>query len=117
VLSVKLILCALFDQFSGAQDEERPMSFLAALLFQFANPKAITATVALASLVLIPTKNNPWLLGTVLLIIPPLCFLANSPWALVGLTIRRFLSTPLRWRIFTIATGALTAGCALFLWI
>jgi threonine/homoserine/homoserine lactone efflux protein len=102
---------------AGPQNEERPMSFLAALLFQFANPKAITATVALASLVLVPTKNNPWLLGIVLLIIPPLCFLANGPWALVGQSIRRFLSTPFRWRIFTIATGALTAVCTLFLWI
>lgn len=102
---------------SSAQSEERPTSFLAALLFQFANPKALTATVALASLVLIPTKNNPWLLGAVLLTIAPLCFLANAPWALVGLTIRRALSTPLRWKIFTWATGALTAGCTLFLWI
>jgi threonine/homoserine/homoserine lactone efflux protein len=36
---------------SGAQNEERPMRFFAALLLQFANPKAITATVALAALV------------------------------------------------------------------
>jgi threonine/homoserine/homoserine lactone efflux protein len=108
---------AIATRSSGAQTEERPMSFFAALLFQFANPKAITATVALTSLVLVPTKNNSWLLGTVLLIIPPLCFLANGPWALVGQTIRRFLSTPLRWRIFTLTTGALTAMCTLFLWI
>jgi threonine/homoserine/homoserine lactone efflux protein len=102
---------------AAAQNEERPMSFSAALLFQFANPKAITATVALASLVLVPTKDNPCLLGTVLLIIPPLSLLSNGPWALLGQAIRRFLSTPLRWRIFTLATGTLTAGCTLFLWI
>jgi threonine/homoserine/homoserine lactone efflux protein len=102
---------------SSAGSEEHPMSFLAALLFQFTNPKAITATVALASLVLVPTKNNPWLLGTVLLIIPPLSFLANGPWALAGQAMRRFLSTPVRWRIFTLATGALTAVCSVFLWI
>jgi threonine/homoserine/homoserine lactone efflux protein len=29
----------------------------------------------------------------------------------------RVLSTPSRWTIFTVATGALTAVCALFLWI
>jgi threonine/homoserine/homoserine lactone efflux protein len=102
---------------SSTQHKERPMRFLAALLFQFANPKAITATVALASLVWVPAKNNPWLLGAALLLIPPLCFLANGPWALVGQTMRRFLSTPLRWRIFTLATGTLTAVCTLFLWI
>lgn len=102
---------------SGAQNEERPMRFFAALLLQFANPKAITATVALVALVLIPTKTDSWLLGIVLLTIPPLCLLANSPWVVVGQAVRRFLSNPLRWRIFAIATGTLTALCTLFLWI
>jgi threonine/homoserine/homoserine lactone efflux protein len=99
------------------RQEERPMRFLPAILFQFANPKAISATAALAALVLVATEKNPWLLATVLLITPPLCFLANAPWALVGQSIRRFLATPLRWRAFTWATGTLTAGCTLFLWI
>lgn len=97
--------------------EERPMRFLPAMLFQFANPKAITATTALAALVLVVTRKGPWLLAAVLLITPPLSFLANAPWALAGQSIRRFLSTPLRWRAFTLATGILTAGCILFLWI
>jgi threonine/homoserine/homoserine lactone efflux protein len=96
---------------AAAGNEERPMSFVAAALFQFANPKAISATLALASLALVATENNPWLFGAVLVIIPPLCFLANAPWALAGQSIRRFLSTPLRWRMFTWATGVLTAGC------
>jgi len=97
--------------------EERPMSFTAAALFQFANPKAVTAASALASLVLVATENDPVLLLVVLLLIPPLCLLANGPWAVAGQTIRRFLSTPVHWRLFTLATGALTAGCAAFLWI
>jgi threonine/homoserine/homoserine lactone efflux protein len=97
--------------------EERPMRFLPALFFQFANPKAITATTALAALVLVATEEDPWLLTTALLVTPLVCFLANAPWALVGLSIRGALSTQLRWRVFTWSTGLLTAGCTLFLWI
>lgn len=99
------------------RENERPMRFFPALIFQFANPKAIGATTALAALVLVPTEGSPWLLATVLLITPPICFLANAPWALVGLSIRRFLSTARRWRAFAWATATLTAGCAIFLWI
>jgi threonine/homoserine/homoserine lactone efflux protein len=99
------------------RSEERPMRFLAALLFQFANPKAITGTVALVSLVLVPTKHQPWLLGAVVLIIPPLCFLANGLWALVGQNIRRMLSTAFHWKVFNVMTGAMTAVCTVFLWI
>jgi threonine/homoserine/homoserine lactone efflux protein len=100
-----------------ARNEERPMRFVAALLFQFANPKAITGTVALASLVLVPSGHAPWLLGAVLLIAAPLCFLANGMWALAGQHIRRFLQTSSHWKVFNVATGALTALCTVFLWI
>lgn len=102
---------------SAPTPEEHPMRFLPALLFQFANPKAIAATTALAALVMVAAKDGPWLLVAVLLMTPPLCFLANAPWVFTGQSIRRFLSTPLNWRVFTWTTGALTAGCALFLWI
>jgi threonine/homoserine/homoserine lactone efflux protein len=102
---------------ASALSEERPMRFVAALLFQFANPKALTGTVALASLVLVPAQHDPLLLGIVLLIIPPLCLVANGSWALAGQSLRRFLSTALRWKIYTATTGALTAICAVFLWI
>jgi threonine/homoserine/homoserine lactone efflux protein len=101
---------------SGVTGDERPMRVFAALLFQLANPKALTATVALASLVLVPAGYNLWLLGAVFVVIVPLCLLANGPWALAGQTIGRILSTPLRWNSFTVATAGLTAACTLFLW-
>ncbi len=98
-------------------EEEKPMSLLAAALFQFANPKAITATLALVSLVLVAIKDKPKLLLLVLVMIPFLSFFAITPWVLAGQSIRRFLSTPFRWKLFSWATGGLTASCALFLWI
>ncbi|MDC0947724.1 LysE family translocator [Gammaproteobacteria bacterium] len=97
--------------------EEQPMGLVAALLFQFANPKAISATLATASLALVAIDKNPWLLLAVLLVIPPLSFVSISPWVVAGRSIRRFLSTPRRWTLFSWITGGLTAACAVFLWI
>jgi len=101
----------------GSASEEKPMTFFAAVLFQFANPKAISATLALVSLVLVAIEKNPDLLWAVMLIIPFLSFISILPWAIAGRSIRRFLSTPMRWKLFTWLTGGLTAACALFLWI
>ena len=97
-------------------ETEDPMSFSAAILFQFSNPKAIAAASTLASLVFVATKNNAWLWLPALFLIPPLGLIANGPWALAGMSVRGFLATPLRWRVFAITTGTLTAGCAIFLW-
>jgi threonine/homoserine/homoserine lactone efflux protein len=102
---------------AGSSSEEKPMAFMAAVLFQFANPKAISATLALVSLVLVALEQNPDLMWAVMLIIPPLSLISILPWAIAGRGIRRFLSTPLRWKVFTWLTGGLTAACAVFLWI
>jgi threonine/homoserine/homoserine lactone efflux protein len=99
------------------REQSKPMRFIAAALFQFANPKAITATLALVSLILVAIEANENLLWLIVLIIPPLSFASIIPWVLAGRAIRRFLSTDLRWKIFTRGTGMLTASCALFLWI
>ncbi len=97
--------------------EEKPMAFFAAALFQFANPKAISATLALVSLVLVTIEQQPDLLWVVLVAIAPLSFISILPWAVAGRTIRKFLSTPLRWKLFAWTTGGLTAACAIFLWV
>lgn len=99
------------------REQSKPMRFISAALFQFANPKAITATLALVSLILVAIEANENLLWLIVLIIPPLSFASIIPWVLAGRAIRRFLSTDLRWKIFTRGTGTLTASCALFLWI
>lgn len=97
--------------------KEKPMGFIAALLFQFANPKALTATLAILSLLFVALEAQPDIIWWAFLVIPPLSFMAITPWVLAGQSIRRFLSTPLRWQVFSWTTGALTAGCVLFLWI
>ncbi|MEH6444928.1 MAG: LysE family translocator [Oceanospirillaceae bacterium] len=99
------------------REQSKPMRFMPAALFQFANPKAVTATLALVSLILVAIEANENLLWFIIVIIPPLSFVSIIPWVLAGKAIRRFLSTDLRWKIFTRGTGSLTAGCALFLWI
>jgi len=98
-------------------ENDKPMSFIAATLFQFVNPKAIVATLALVSLILVAAEANPLLLWLVFLGLPFLSIVAIVPWVFAGQSIRRFLSTPMRWTIFSWVTGGLTAGCALFLWI
>ena len=102
---------------NSASETQKPMTLVAAILFQFANPKTISATLALVSLVLVAVEANPELLWMVFMIIPALSIVAIMPWVLAGRSIRRFLSTPLRWKLFTWVTGGLTAACAVFLWI
>lgn len=105
------------DKISGKPHDQRPMSFVAATLFQFVNPKAIVATLALVSLILVAIEANPLLMWLIFLIIPLLSITAIVPWVFAGQSIRRFLSTPFRWTLFSWVTGGLTAGCALFLWL
>lgn len=101
----------------GEDGVEQPMTLTAAAVFQFANPKAITATLALASLVLVTLDEQPNLWWVMALAIPLLSICAIIPWVLAGKVISRWLSTPLHWRVFSWATGLLTGGCAIFLWI
>ena len=99
------------------REQAKPMRFIPAALFQFANPKAITATLALVSLILVAIETDASLIWLIIVIIPPLSLCSIMPWVLAGKAIRRFLSTDLRWKIFTRGTGLLTASCAVFLWI
>jgi threonine/homoserine/homoserine lactone efflux protein len=97
--------------------EPQPMRFLPALLFQFSNPKAIAAASSLTSLVIVAARGDAWIWFAALCLIPPLGLLANGPWAVVGTAIRRYLSSPTKWRVFGVTTGLLTASCAIFLWV
>ena len=119
--SIWLVLIGLkmarSSKISEKPENQKPMSFIAATLFQFANPKAIVATLALVSLILVAIEANPTLLWIVFMMLPILSTVAIVPWVFAGQSIRRFLSTPHRWTIFSWVTGGLTAGCALFLWL
>lgn len=108
---------ATADHGGKQADNHQPMKFLSAAAFQFANPKAISATLALVSLVLVAIEKQPGVIWLVFFIIPILVLIAITPWVIAGRTIRQFLSTPLRWKVFTWMTGGLTAACAVFLWL
>ena len=47
---------------NNGNKKQQPMSFVAATLFQFANPKAISATLALVSVALVSIKSDPQLI-------------------------------------------------------
>lgn len=106
-------------QVGGAQEQQsrQPMKFMAALLFQIANPKAISAKLALSGLLYVAGASHPGAIGKGVVWTPFLNALCVSLWMLAGRAIRRLLSTPQRWQIFRLIAGALTAGCAVFLWL
>lgn len=98
-------------------EHEEPWSCLKAFVFQFANPKAITSAITLASLVFSSFDGGVAFLYLSVLIVPLVCVTANGPWALLGGYVSLFLSTPGRWRIYSFLMGSLTAACSLFLWV
>ncbi|MEC4719652.1 LysE family translocator [Noviherbaspirillum sp. CPCC 100848] len=102
------------------QDEQssaKPMSFLGAALFQFANPKAWVMAVTGASAFL-PLVQPVWLAITLFCIV--FCAI-NLPcvslWAGTGAVLRRYLSDP-RWqRLFCVVMVLLTLYSAAAIWL
>lgn len=102
------------------QDEQssaRPMSFLGAALFQFANPKAWVMAVTGASAFL-PLVQPVWLAIALFCIV--FCAI-NLPcvslWAGTGAVLRRYLSDP-RWqRLFCVVMVILTLYSAAAIWL
>jgi threonine/homoserine/homoserine lactone efflux protein len=78
------------------QAASRPMTFLAALAFQWVNPKAWVIVVTAVATYVAPQEFT-----RDLLIVTGICGLINVPaigiWAAFGASLRRFLSNP-RWR-------------------
>lgn len=102
------------------QDEQsraRPMSFLGAALFQFANPKAWVMAVTGASAFL-PLVQPAWLAVALFCIV--FCAV-NLPcigvWAGTAAMLRRYLSQP-RWqRLFCMVMVLLTLYSAVAIWL
>lgn len=98
------------------RNDSKPMSFLGAALFQFANPKAWVMAITGASAFL-PLIKPVWLS------IVQYCLvfgIVNLPcigvWAGAGAVLRRYLSQP-QWRIsFSVVMVALTIYSALAIW-
>lgn len=96
--------------------DARPMSFLGASLFQFANPKAwVMAVTGVAAF--LPTLQPVWLAIALFCLV--FCAI-NLPcivvWAGTGATLRRYLTQPKWQRAFCVVMILLTVYSALAIW-
>lgn len=95
----------------------KPMSFVGAALFQFANPKAWVMAVTGASAFL-PGVQPVWLAIALLCVV--FCAI-NLPcivvWAGTGAALRRYLTQPLWHRLFCIVMVMLTMYSAVAIWM
>lgn len=96
----------------GAEAKAKPMTFIQAALFQWVNPKAWTMALTAVSAYTLPA--DPFVS---LLIVAGVFGAINLPtvssWTLLGTQLRRFLSDPLKLRIFNV-TMALTLVATLY---
>lgn len=95
----------------------RPMSFLGAALFQFANPKAWVMAITGASAFL-PPMQPVWLaIGLFCMVFCTINLPCIVVWAGTGAALRRYLTQP-RWqRLFCAVMVALTIYSALAIWL
>jgi threonine/homoserine/homoserine lactone efflux protein len=112
-LAWKLRLMA-FDQKAGG--EARPMSFRAAAMFQFVNPKAWVMAVTGASAFLPPLQPVALAIGLFCLVFCAVNLPCIGLWAGTGAVLRRFLAQVFWQRVFCGVMMALTAYSALAVW-
>lgn len=91
---------------SGAEAQAKPMTFIQAALFQWVNPKAWTMALTAVSAYTLPTDPI-----ASLLIVAAVFGAINLPsvgsWTLLGMQLRRFLSDPLKLRIFNVTMAVI----------
>jgi len=105
-LAIKLALAA--PPANGAdRGEGGPMSFIGAAAFQWINPKAwmMALTASGALLPAVPDRSSAIALACATIV--AVNFPCVSAWAAFGAGMRRFLTRPLRWRLFNALMGAL----------
>lgn len=95
-----------------AENGAKPMTFLAAALFQWVNPKAWTMALTAVTAYTLPAQ--PW---TSLFIVALVFGLINLPtvssWTLMGVQMRRFLNDPVKLRVFN-GTAAVLLVASLY---
>lgn len=95
----------------------RPMSFLGAALFQFANPKAWVMAITGASAFL-PPMQPVWLaIGLFCMVFCTINLPCIVVWAGTGAALRRYLTQPHWQRLFCAVMVALTIYSALAIWL
>jgi threonine/homoserine/homoserine lactone efflux protein len=84
--------------------EGRPLTFLQAAAFQWVNPKAWTMALTAVTLY---TAGGPWAVLPVALVFALVNLPSISCWLLMGVQIRRLLTSPARLRAFNWTMAAL----------
>ncbi|MBC7490745.1 MAG: LysE family translocator [Glaciimonas sp.] len=102
---------------TGIDDNARPMSFIGAALFQFANPKAWVMAVTSASAFL-PAVQPFWLsLALYCLVFSAVNLPCISLWVGAGSVLRRYLGQIFWQRVFCIVMVLLTVYTAISIWL
>lgn len=103
--------------FSRSDDDRgRPMSFIGAALFQFANPKAWVMAVTGASAFLPPMQPVWFAIGVFCLLFSVINLPCLSVWAATGAILRRYLTQPKWRRLFCAVMIILTLYSAVAVW-
>ncbi|MFC5473971.1 LysE family translocator [Paraherbaspirillum soli] len=97
--------------------DNKPMTFMAASLFQFANPKAWIMAVTSASAFL-PQMESIWLsISLYCLVFCAINLPCVSVWAGAGSVLRRYLAQALWQRVFCAVMVLLTVYSAVSIWL
>lgn len=104
------------SEVTGSEQQSGPMSWHAAALFQFLNPKAwLMSITAVGSFTY---SGDQYWLSVLVIAVTFMCVQmpCSSVWVGFGSFIRRWLSSPSSWRWFNGVMGGLTAACVAFIW-
>lgn len=94
----------------------KPMTFVAAALFQYLNPKAWMMMVTAIGSFSLQGNEYWWSILVIAVIFWITQIQTSSIWVGFGTLIGRWLSSTLAWRRFNIFMGSLTATCVVFIW-
>jgi len=100
-----------------AEQAHHPMGFMAAAIFQFANPKAWIMAITGGSAFLPHMAPVSLAIAVYCLVFCAVNLPCISVWAGAGALLRRFLSKPFWQKVFTATMILLTAYSALAIWL
>jgi threonine/homoserine/homoserine lactone efflux protein len=107
---------AIAGGLGSSSEESRPFRFDEAALFQWVNPKGWSMAIAITSQ--FATPNAP--MQTAVIIAAVFVFFgltSASTWAVLGVSLQRFLETDDRLKWFNRVIAMLIAGCVVFLFL
>lgn len=107
-LAWKIANSASLDK-HGTPSKRKPFTFLQAALFQWVNPKAWAVALTAISAYTPPSHTTINVI-MVAMICGAVGLPSASTWVLIGAQMRRFLTDPLKLRIFNICTALLLIG-------